>query len=300
MSKRYLDFISYVKNNNLGLIELDASLKKYCTLKIGGKCYCIYKPDSINNLIKAYKYILKRKIDYEVIGNGSNLLISDEYHFKIFICLKGLNQVSFKSNAAIVSSGVMGNVLSKKLSLNQISGLEFLAGIPGTIGGMIYMNAGAWGKSISDVIKSITYLDEFGRVCIMDNIKKHGFGYRKSPFMKRRVLIISCELQLKEDVSSIKLYYDYLEKKKLTQPLKEKSAGSTFKNPNNLYAWKLINETNTIRKINDAEISSIHSNFFINKNNATFNDMRELIKRVQDDVFNTHHILLELELNIIE
>ena len=93
---------------------------------------------------------------------------------------------------------------------------------------------------------------------------------------------------------------EYLEKKKKTQPLKEKSAGSTFKNPNNLYAWKLINETNTIRKINDAEISSIHSNFFINNNNASFNDMRELIKRVQEDVFNTHHISLELELNIIE
>jgi UDP-N-acetylmuramate dehydrogenase len=134
----------------------------------------------------------------------------------------------------------------------------------------------------------------------MNNIRKLGFGYRKSPFMKRKVIIISCEFELKEDSSSIKLYYDYLEKKKKTQPLKEKSAGSTFKNPNNLYAWKLINETNTIRKINDAEISSIHSNFFINNNNASFNDMRELIMRVQEDVFNTHHISLELELNIIE
>ena len=300
MNKGYLDFISYVKNNKLGLIEIDAELKNYCTLKIGGKCYCVYKPDTINNLIKAYNYILRRKIDYEVIGNGSNLLISDEYHFKIFICLKWLNQVSFKENTAIASSGVMGNVLSKKLSLNQISGLEFLAGIPGTIGGMIYMNAGPWGKSISEVIKSITYLDEFGKVCIMNNIRKLGFRYRKSPFMKRKVIIISCEFELKEDSSSIKLNYDYLEKKKKTQPLKEKSAGCTFKNPNNLYAWKLINETNTIRKINDAEISNIHSNFFINNNNASFNDMRELIKRVQEDVFNTHHISLELELNIIE
>lgn len=300
MSKEYLDFYEYVKNNRLGVVIKDENLKKYCTLKIGGKCYILYKPNSIQSLIKAYKFILIKKLDYFIIGNGSNLLISDEYHGKIFICLKGLNKIMLNETRLNVESGVMGNVLSKKISDLGLHGLEFLAGIPGTIGGIIYMNAGAWNHSIGEVIESITYLDEFGKVCEMTNIPSKGFGYRKSPFMKRNIIILSCIINLEYDISSIRLYNEYLEKKKQTQPLGTYSAGCAFKNPINNSAWKLIRDSVNYISINDAQISDVHANFLINKKNATFTDMKELIERVQDDVYNKHHILLELEWTIVE
>lgn len=300
MSKEYLDFYEYVKYNNLGSVFKDESLKKYCTLKIGGKCYILYKPNSIDSLIKAYKFILVNKLDYFVIGNGSNLLISDEYHCKIFICLKNLNKILLNENSLVLETGVMGNVISKKISELMFSGLEFLAGIPGTIGGMIYMNAGAWGKQVSDVLESVTYIDEFGKVCEMKNINSKGFSYRRSPFMKRHVIILSCIINLKYDITSINIYNNYLEKKKLTQPLNTYNAGSTFKNPPNNSAWKLIKETVGEISVADAEVSTIHANFLINKKNATFNDMKTLITTIQDEVFKKHHILLEPEWVIIE
>lgn len=300
MSNNYSNFFDYVKNNHLGTAIKDADLKKYCTLKIGGKCYCIYKPNSIESLIKAYKFILTKKLDYFVIGNGSNLLISDEYHFKIFICLKNLNNVYIENNRVKVETGVMGNALSKKLSELGYSGIEFLAGIPGTIGGMIYMNAGSHGMCMSDILENIIYIDEFGNICEMNNLVDKGFGYRVSPFMKRKVIILSCSIKLKKDLSSIKRYHDYLDKKINTQPLKSCSAGCTFKNPNGIKAWELIKNGTTVKEINDAVISDIHANFFINQNKATYNDMQTLINSVKSDVYKKYKILLETEIIIVD
>lgn len=300
MSKWYHDFFSYVQKHHLGVTLPDEDLKKYCTLKIGGKCYCVYKPNSIESLVKAYKFIITNKLEYYVIGNGSNLLISDEYHFKIFIYLKGLNTITLEENLLNVDAGVMGNVLSKRISELGLSGLEFLAGIPATIGGMIYMNAGSNNKSISDVLESITYIDELGKICKMTDIPLKGFGYRMSPFMKRKVIILSCIINLKKDLYSIQLYHDYLEKKINTQPLKERSAGCIFKNPNKSAAWKFIKEAASIDQINDACISNIHANFFINKKNATYNDFRRLIETIRQDVYEKYKILLESEITIVE
>lgn len=300
MSKWYHDFFSYINKHHLGVTLPDEDLKKYCTLKIGGRCYCVYKPNSIESLVKAYKFIIANKLEYYVIGNGSNLLISDEYHFKIFIYLKGLNTITLEDNLLNVDAGVMGNVLSKRISELGLSGLEFLAGIPATIGGMIYMNAGSNNKSISDVLESITYIDELGKICKMTDIPLKGFGYRMSPFMKRKVIILSCTINLKKDLSSIHLYYDYLEKKVNTQPLKDHSAGCIFKNPNGVSAWKLIKEAKSIDQINDAGISDIHANFFINKKNATYNDFKKLIETIRQDVYEKYKILLESEITIVE
>lgn len=300
MSKEYLDFYEYIKHHNLGSVLKDVDLKKYCTLKIGGKCFILYKPNSIDSLVKAYRFILVNKLDYFIIGNGSNLLISDEYHYRIFICLKNLNKIMLNELYLNVESGVMGNVLAKKISELMLGGVEFLAGIPGTVGGMIYMNAGAWGKRVSDVIESITYLDEFGKVCEMKNINSKGFSYRKSPFMKRKVIILSCVIKLVKDLTSYEVYNNYLEKKKLTQPLNTYNAGSTFKNPVNNSAWKLIKDSVGDISVADAEVSDVHANFLINKKNATFNDMKTLITTIQDEVFKKHHVLLEPEWMIIE
>lgn len=300
MNRGYLDFIHYVNKLKLGLLFKDEELKKYNTFKIGGKCYCLYKPDNVDNFKKAYRYILLNKLDYFVIGNGSNLLITEEYQFRIYICLKGLNQISLNEDTIEVSSGVMGNILSKKLSLLNYSGLEFLAGIPGTIGGMIYMNAGSNNKSISDVLESITYIDELGKICTMNNIKDKGFSYRSTPFMKRKVIILSCIIKLTKDENANKLYLECLNNKMNSQPLSEHSAGCIFKNPFGYKSWQLIKDSVKVKSINDAVISDKHANFLINKNHATFNDMKNLINRIKEEVYNKYNILLETEITIVE
>jgi UDP-N-acetylmuramate dehydrogenase len=198
-----------------------------------------------------------------------------------------------------VQAGVMGNVLSKKISKLNLSGLEFLSGIPGTIGGMIYMNAGAWNHHISDIIESITYLDEFGKICVMEKLCDKGFGYRKSPFMKRHVIILSCTIKLTNDDNAFNRYLEYLTKKIASQPLKSYNAGCTFKNPLNQSAWKLIRKYTNNLQFNNIEISDIHANFLINKSNATFNEMIEAINLIQENVYQNTNIFLELELTIL-
>ena len=240
------------------------------------------------------------KLDYFVIGNGSNLLITDEYQFRIYICLKGLNKISLNDNTIEIESGVMGNILSKKISLLNYSGLEFLAGIPGTIGGLIYMNAGSNNKFISDILESITYIDELGKICTMTNIREKGFSYRSTPFMKRKVIILSCIIKLIKDDNASKLYYECLNNKINSQPLSEYSAGCIFKNPVGFKSWQLIKDSVKIKSINDAAISDKHANFLINKNHATFKDMNKLINMIKEEVYNKHNILLETEVTIVE
>ena len=295
----YYNFYEYVAKYHLGEIINDACLKDYCTLKIGGKCLCVYKPNSVHSLIKAYKYIVRNKLDYYVLGNGSNMLISDEYHSCIIINLKNLSNYNIVDNLLTVQAGAMGNVLSKKISKQNLSGLEFLSGIPGTIGGMIYMNAGAWNHHISDIIESITYLDEFGKICVMEKLSDKGFGYRKSPFMKRHVIILSCTIKLTNDDNAFNRYLEYLTKKIASQPLKSYNAGCTFKNPLNQSAWKLIREHAKSLQFNNIEISNIHANFLVNKSNATFNEMIEAINLIQTKVYQNTNISLELELTIL-
>ena len=302
MSNGYFDFVQYVNKKGLGFIQTNVSLKDYTTIKIGGTCYALFKPNNIKCLVLAYRYIIFNKLDYYIIGNGSNMLISDDYHHCIFINLKGLNkiQVLNKENIIQVESGVMGSLLSKKLSELGVSGIEFLAGIPGTIGGIIYMNAGAWEQNISDKLISITYIDEFGKICIMKDITSKGFGYRLSPFMKRKVIILSCEIKVEHNENAKNIYNNYMKLKKASQPLKCFSAGCAFKNPNGKKAWNLIKQSNSILKINDAAVSELHCNFLINEGNATFKDMYELLEIIKNNVFNTFNIMLEEEWKIIK
>jgi UDP-N-acetylmuramate dehydrogenase len=302
MSNGYFDFVQYVNKRGLGFIQTNVSLKDYTTIKIGGTCYAIFKPNNIKSLVQAYNYIILNKLDYFIIGNGSNMLISDDYHHFIFINLRGLNKIQVLNNENIISveSGVMGNLLAKKISELGFSGVEFLAGIPGTIGGIIYMNAGAWEQNISDKLISISYLDEFGKICIMKDIKNKGFGYRLSPFMKRKVIILSCEIKVKQNVNALSIYNNYMKLKKASQPLKSFSAGCAFKNPNGKKAWSLIKQSNSVLKINDASVSNLHYNFLINESNATFKDMYELLETIKKNVFNTFNIMLEEEWKIIK
>lgn len=301
---KYNCFIDYVSKFNLGEVLINESLKKYTTLRIGGNAFCVYKPDNLDNLRKAYNFIIRNNLDFFVLGNGSNLLISDDNHQKIFISLKKLNNVVLKKNILNVEAGASSPVVAKGVSRLGYSGLEFLAGIPATFGGIIYMNAGAQNKAISDCLESVTYLDEFGNLCEMVNINDKGFNYRTSPFQKRKVIIVSCKIKLnlcKNESSPLEIFNSYLQKKKETQPLNAFSAGCAFKNHYTTPAWKLIEGAGCSNlSINSASVSKIHHNFLVNNNNATFKDMYELLLLIQNEVYEKYQIKLEFEWCIIK
>ncbi len=299
----YNDFIDYVIINKLGIIEEDVSLKNHCTMKIGGNCFCLFKPSSIQNLHLAYKFILKYNLDYFILGNGSNLLISDDYHMRIFISLKDLNNTKIYQGSLILESGVMIPMVSKNISRLGYTGLEFLAGIPGTVGGAIYMNAGAYGSCMSDILESVTYLDEFGNLCEMVDLNNKGFDYRSSPFQKRKVIIVACKVKIKQADNQnlpIEEYMNNLKRKKSTQPVNAYSAGCAFKNPIDHHAWKLIEASGCSNlSVGDAKVSDIHHNFLINQGTATFKDMYMLLNLIKKEVLEKYLIELEPEWCII-
>ncbi len=300
---QYDEFIDYVLVNQLGSIEKNVSLKNYCTIKIGGNGFCLFKPNSIQSLHLAYQFILKYQLDYFMIGNGSNLLISDEYHQIIFINLKTLNHTKIYQDNLILEAGVSIPIVSKNMSRLGYTGLEFLAGIPGTVGGAIYMNAGAYGFSMSDILESVSYLDEFGNLCEMVDLKNKGFDYRTSPFQKRNVIIVACKIKLRSASNQtlpIKVYMENLRRKRTTQPVQLCSAGCAFKNPKQSPAWKLIEGANCSNLIiGDAKVSNLHHNFLINQGNATFNDMYQLLNLIKAKVYEKYNIELVPEWCII-
>lgn len=301
---KYEHFIDYVNKNNLGEIFRNESLKNYCTLHIGGNAFCVYKPDNLNNLTKAYNFIIRSNLDFFVLGNGSNLLISDDNHHKIFISLKNLNKVSLEKNILNVEAGAMVPIVAKNICRLGYTGLEFLAGIPGTFGGIVYMNAGALNKAISEVLETVTYLDEFGNLCEMTNIYDKGFDYRISPFQKRKVIIVSCKIKLylaKDESIPLIVYNKNLEKKRTTQPINVYSAGCAFKNHDDTPAWKLIEGAGCSNlAIKSASVSKIHHNFLVNNGDATFKDMYELLLLIQNEVFEKYQIKLSFEWCIIK
>lgn len=301
---KYQAFIEYVLTNQLGIIEQDVDLKKYCTIKIGGRGFCLYQPNNIKNLHQAFEYLLKHKLKYFLIGNGSNLLISDKYHQIIFINLKLLKHIEIEPNDLVLESGVSIAMISKKMSSLGYTGLEFLSGIPGTVGGAIYMNAGAYGYDMSDILESITYLDELGNICEMTNVKDFGFSYRISPFQTQNAIIIACKIKIKKADNQelpYQIYMENLKRKIATQPINALSAGCAFKNPIEQPAWKLIKGIyHNQLKIGDAEISKIHYNFLINCGTATFVDMLQLLKMIKNMVYEEYQIELIPEWCIIE
>lgn len=285
-----------------GILKENVSLKNYNTYKIGGKVKYLIKPYDINNLILLLDYLKTNKINYFIIGKGSNIILPDQDYNGAIILLDNLSKISIKDNYVNVESGISLNNFILKLVNENIKGLENLCGIPGTLGGAVVQNAGCYNSTISDYLESVTYLENG----IIKTIKKDecNFEYRNSIFKKNKNLIVlSCTFKLekgnKEDMLSIIKEHNL--KRKNTQPLLYPNAGSVFKNPINNSAGKLIDELGLKNyHINDAYISEKHANFIINKGNAKSKDIINLIKYIKKEVKNKYDIDLELEQEIIE
>ncbi|MDC3126018.1 UDP-N-acetylmuramate dehydrogenase [Candidatus Pelagibacter sp.] len=298
----YLKKLSLEFNESL---KLNYDLKKKNWFNIGGKTKIYFKANNLKELIRFLKKINNKEKIF-ILGAGSNTLITDNIYDGIIIKLsKNFNNISLLSDEIVVAgSAVSDKSLSDFATDNNLGGFEFLSCIPGTIGGGIKMNAGCFGKEFKDILVSIQAINKLGKVFTIP-VKDINFKYRDSGLSDELIFLSASfkgykkeKLQIKNEIYKLK------EKKELAQPTKIKTSGSTFKNPiyqSDKKVWQLIRESVPLKKsFGDASISEKHCNFFVNKGNAKFEDMKNLIEFVASCVFKKTGIKLETEIKILE
>jgi len=286
------------------IVRYDEPLKNHTTFKIGGNCIALVEPREISDIIEAVKICRENNIKFFVIGNGSNLLVPDDGYNGVIIKLKGeFSTIKVEGDYVMVNSGAKLSEVYTVAYENSLTGFEFASGIPGTIGGAIFMNAGAYGGEMKDIVESVEVLD-------LDNFELRElkneeleFSYRKSIIQRKNYIVTTIKLKLKkgnkEEINSV--YEDLRERRNSKQPLNFGSAGSTFKRPEGHFASKLIEDAGLKGyHINDAWVSEKHSGFVVNKGNASYKEVMELIGYVQKVVFEKFGVKLETEVRILK
>ena len=296
-----IEQINEIKKKISGKLLLNEDLSKYSWFNLGVPAKVIFKPDSLN----ALSFFLKNINGYKkikIIGVGSNTLIRDGGFDGIIIKLgKPFSRISlFDENKIIVGTSALDKSVSNFALENSLAGFEFLSCIPGTIGGGIRMNSGCYGEEISKILVSVQAIDLEGNLKIIKS-SDINFFYRGCD-IENSLIFISATFKGKKD-NKIKIkekINTLVNKKKIEQPFKIKTCGSTFKNPKNMKAWRLIKDSGCEdMRVGDAFISSKHCNFFINSGKAKSKDLENLINQVKKKVFNKTGINLELEIQII-
>lgn len=283
-----------------GKVTPSMNMKKYNTFHIGGSCKCLIEPYSILDLQQSIKYLSDNNIKYFIIGNGSNIVLSEHLEEIVFIKLTNIAaiEVHKEYNTIYVEAGAMLPKLAYTSVLNELTGLEFAIGIPGTVGGSIVGNAGAYNSCLLDYVKSITILDENLELKTLEH-EEITYGYRSSMFKEHKgFVIVSAKFYLKngDKENSIALIEKRKERRMETQPLEYPSAGSVFRNPPGDHAGALIENCGLKGKsIGGATVSKKHANFIINENNASSNDVYNLIKYVHDVVLDSTKVDLITE-----
>jgi len=293
--------IEEIKNKISGKIYFDESLSKYSWFNLGGPAKVIFKPKNLNELSVFLKNI-KGFDKIKVLGVGSNTLIRDGGFDGIIIKLgKSFSHLSlFDQNTLIAGASALDKNVSNFALENSLTGFEFLSCIPGAIGGGIRMNSGCYGEDISKILVSIQVMDLHGKIKIIQSSDVK-FFYRGCN-LEDNLIFVSATFRGKKDkkINIQKKINNLIEQKNKDQPYKIKTCGSTFKNPENNKAWKLIKNSGCAGMyVGDARISEKHCNFFINKGNAKSEDLENLIYQVRRKVLDKTGINLELELQII-
>lgn len=277
-------------------------LKKHTSIRIGGSADYFCVPKNIEELKEALQYAKERSLPVAVIGAGTNLLVLDQGFRGLVIKLsKGLNWITYNGQRVQVGSGVDLARLIRSLSAKGWGSLEFLVGIPGTVGGAVVMNAGAWGKGIGSCVAEVKVLDRNGNERIIKK-NKLGFRYRKSKLQKNNGIVVEVTLKLRKKRKNKikKIIREYLLRRRETQPLGTPNCGSIFKNPNGDFAGRLIEAADCKgMRLGDAQVSTKHANFILNLGEAKARDVIKLITRVQKKVKDKFKILLEPEIKIM-
>ena len=286
-------------------VIFEYDLKKKNWFNIGGKSKVFYKANNLKELINFLKKVSDKEKIF-ILGAGSNTLITDNLYDGIVIKLsKDFNNISLlKDDIIIAGSGVLDKTLSDFAMKNNLSGFEFLSCIPGTIGGGIRMNAGCFGNEFKDILLSIQAIDKKGNVLTIP-VKDINFEYRKNDISEDLIFLSASFKGIKSEYKKIENQTKKLKREKeKNQPTRIKTSGSTFKNPilqTKKKVWELIKDSVPLNKrFGDACISEKHCNFFVNKGNASFNDMKQLIDFVSKNVLEKTGISLEKEIKILE
>ncbi len=281
-------------------ILLNEPMSKHTSFKTGGNAKFFVKAYSIIEIKKVLKVVKENKVPLFILGNGTNLLVKDEGFDGIVLQIK-LDNINIEDNIVTVDAGVKNAILSNKILEKSLTGFEFASGIPGTIGGTIKMNAGAYGNEMKDIVQEVTYIDFDGNINTISN-EQCKFEYRNSIFFKLNCVILQTKLKLeqgnKEEIrNKIK---ELAIQRKEKQPLEYPNAGSTFKRGEDFITAKVIDECGLKGySIGGAEVSQKHAGFIINKNNATSQDILDLIKYVQNKVKEKTGKEIKLEIEVI-
>ena len=284
---------------NIGKIETNVSLKKCTTYRVGGVANYIAYPKDINSLIKLIKYLKNNSIKYKILGNGSNLLFSEKKYDGVLIKLTEFDELEFIGKTKLrVGAGYNLIKLSILTAKKGLTGLEFASGIPGTIGGSVFMNAGAYKSDMGYIVESVKVLTPDFKIISLEN-KEMDFHYRTS-FLKRHPEYICLEVIIKlskgKKEAIEEVIKDRRQRRLTSQPLEYPSAGSVFRNPPEDFAGRLIEESGLKgKKHGGAMISSKHANFIVNYKNATADDIKYLIELAHDKVKEKYNIDLKIE-----
>ncbi|MDO4301048.1 MAG: UDP-N-acetylmuramate dehydrogenase [Clostridia bacterium] len=276
-------------------------MSKHTTFRIGGKADVFITPDSDKSLFACVEYVKNRNIPYYIIGNGSNLLVRDNGFRGVIIQLyKNFSDIKVKDNIITAKAGALLSSAAKTAMNNSLSGMECLSGIPGTIGGAICMNAGAYGGEMKDIVVETKVINN-GKFETISN-EDSEFGYRKSRIMAENMIVVETVIKLekgsKEDIQA--KMSELLVQRNSKQPVELPSAGSTFKRPEGYFAAKLIDDSGLRGfSVGQAQVSPKHCGFVVNNGGSTAKEVIELMDKVSQKVYEKFGVKLEPEVRII-
>lgn len=283
-------------------VKLQEPMSKHTTFRIGGPADFYLCPHSTKEVQQTVQICKEENLPYFILGNGSNLLVSDKGYRGVIIQLwKNFSDISVKDCCITAKAGALLSKVAAEALEEGLTGMEFASGIPGTIGGAVFMNAGAYGGEMKDIIKEVKVLDDQGEVRVLSN-EEMKLGYRTSIVKEKGYTVLSAVLQLKKgDVSVIRETMEDLKNRRTSkQPLDMPSAGSTFKRPEGYFAGKLIMDAGLRGyTVGGAQVSEKHCGFVINHANATAADVRQLMQDVKEKVKEQFGVELEPEVKMI-
>jgi len=283
-------------------VKADEPMKKHTSFKIGGPADFLVTPCSVQSLCEVIKLCKKENLPIFIMGNGTNLLVSDKGIRGVVVKIyDNLNRYVVKENFIEAYGGILLSKLSDIALENELTGLEFASGIPGTLGGAVAMNAGAYGGEMKDVVVETEFIDKDGNLKVIRG-EEHQFGYRTSFIQKQSAVAVKSVIRLRKgERAAIKALIDDLTvRRQDKQPLEMPSAGSVFKRPEGYFAGKLIEECGLRGySIGGAQVSEKHCGFIVNKGNATSKDVLDLIRHIQKTVKDKFGVELNTEVKIV-
>lgn len=290
------------ENGDYGEVRFSEEMKNHTTFEIGGPCDVMIIPENKEQVLNTLKTIKEHDFSYMVIGNGSNLLVSDQGLRMVIIKLgEAFSQIKIEGEKVYAQAGAELAEVAKASIEEGLAGMEYVSGIPGNIGGAVTMNAGAYGGEMKDIVETVTCLGQDLEIRTYTNEDMH-FSYRHSRVQEENLIVLEVELALEkgnqEEIDE--LYHSLTQRREEKQPLEYASAGSTFKRPEGYYAGKLIDDAGLRGyKHNNAMVSEKHCGFVINTGGAACDDVLYVIRHIQKEIYDKYRVKLQTEVKIL-